>query len=252
MDGEDGEDREVIANNTTILADDLDTVVDGTNAVAVRDEAKAVLVATLRPIAERLAAYDRSAAMMTVNTKTEADAAVALLSQIKEDKECAGKAVETTVTQLHSLHKAWVSFRNRFVVPLDDTANIIKGKIASWQAAEDRKARELQAKLQAEADEKARREREALEKKAATMKTAEKQQEYIERAAAVAPAPVVSVTAEKVDGVRFRENWTFEVVDAAAIPREYLSVDHVAIGRVVRALKSKASIPGVRVYCQRV
>lgn len=49
-------------------------------------------------------------------------------------------------------------------------------------------------------------------------------------------------------GVSFRDNWTFEVVDAELVPREYLMVDEKAIASVVKGLKEKTDIPGVRVF----
>jgi hypothetical protein len=61
----------------------------------------------------------------------------------------------------------------------------------------------------------------------------------------VAPPPV-QVT--KAEGVSFREEWDFEVTNAAVIPREYLSVDEVKIRRVVKAMKGQTNIPGVRAF----
>uniref|UniRef100_A0A6M3J269 Uncharacterized protein n=1 Tax=viral metagenome TaxID=1070528 RepID=A0A6M3J269_9ZZZZ len=45
-----------------------------------------------------------------------------------------------------------------------------------------------------------------------------------------------------------KEDWTFEVVNTNLIPREYLSVNEQAIRQVVKALKDKANIPGIRVW----
>ena len=54
-------------------------------------------------------------------------------------------------------------------------------------------------------------------------------------------------TAPKVKGISTRKKWSFEIVDAAKIPREYLVPNEVAIGGVVRALKGATNIPGIRV-----
>jgi hypothetical protein len=54
--------------------------------------------------------------------------------------------------------------------------------------------------------------------------------------------------APKVEGTMRRDNWCFEVTDARLIPREYLAIDTVKIGQVVRAMKGSTSIPGIRVY----
>ena len=65
--------------------------------------------------------------------------------------------------------------------------------------------------------------------------------------AALAPAPVVP-EAPKTEGLAMRDNWCFEVVDPMAVPRKYLTIDMVTIGKVVRVLKDQASIPGIRAF----
>jgi len=70
--------------------------------------------------------------------------------------------------------------------------------------------------------------------------------------ALVAGKPVdVAAMAEVFDkqdsGVRYRTSWQYEIVDAALVPREYMQVNEVKIGTVVRALKDDCNIPGVRV-----
>ena len=72
----------------------------------------------------------------------------------------------------------------------------------------------------------------------------------------VAPAiaftpPTASNAPPRVEGIASRMDWDYEVVDAALLPREYLVVNDKAIRGVVRALKDKTSIPGVRVFPRR-
>lgn len=49
-------------------------------------------------------------------------------------------------------------------------------------------------------------------------------------------------------GVTFREEWHFEIEDAAVLPREYLQPNEAAIRGVVQALKGETKIAGVRVW----
>ena len=63
----------------------------------------------------------------------------------------------------------------------------------------------------------------------------------------VAPV-VVPKSVPKVSGMSIRDNWKFKITNEKLIPREYLKVDEVKIGQVVRALKSATNIPGVEVY----
>lgn len=144
---------------------------------------------------------------------------------------------------------------------------------AERQAAEA--ARREREKLEREAAaerEKARKAQEAAEAKARALEEAGKaeraeqmRQQAAERAAAaeaeaqakaaaaaaMPTAPVVHVAAPAAKGISTRENWKFEIVDPALVPREYLVVDEKAIGQVVRALQSRTNIPGVRVYAEQ-
>ena len=65
--------------------------------------------------------------------------------------------------------------------------------------------------------------------------------------AAMAPAPVVP-DAPKTSGLSMQDHWCFEVVDPMAVPREFLAIDEVKIGKVVRAIKGQITIPGVRIF----
>ena len=75
-----------------------------------------------------------------------------------------------------------------------------------------------------------------------------------EEAAAIMEAPVqaapvvIPKAVPKVTGMSIRDNWKFRVTNEKLIPREYLKVDEVKIGQVVRALKSSANIPGIETY----
>jgi hypothetical protein len=68
----------------------------------------------------------------------------------------------------------------------------------------------------------------------------------------IAPAPVEPISlvpaTPKVEGLSFSTTWKWEVTDISQVPREYMKLDESAIGGVVRAMKDKTSIPGIRVY----
>lgn len=67
-------------------------------------------------------------------------------------------------------------------------------------------------------------------------------------ASVIAPQATVQSVAPVVKGIATVTTWAFEVVDAALVPDQYKLIDTAAIGKVVRALGSRASIPGVRVF----
>lgn len=64
--------------------------------------------------------------------------------------------------------------------------------------------------------------------------------------ASVGPAPVPRAVAGEVGTASVTRTWTFEIINEAAIPRKYLAVDLVKLGKVVRA--GVRAIPGVRIY----
>jgi len=66
--------------------------------------------------------------------------------------------------------------------------------------------------------------------------------------AAAIPSTVVLPTVPTFAGISTRELWDFEIVDPAQLPREYLMPDEKAIRGVVKAMKGKTAIPGVRVF----
>lgn len=59
--------------------------------------------------------------------------------------------------------------------------------------------------------------------------------------------PTIKVERPKVQGTTTRNRYDFEIVDEKLIPREFLTIDMAAIGKVVRAMKEKTNIPGVKV-----
>lgn len=159
---------------------------------------------------------------------------------------------------------------------LDKAESTAKIKIGQYQARvemerreRERKAMEeaeaLQRKLDAEvaeanrkAAEEARRkaEEEARARKAsaAEIEAAKKKaEEEAAKIAVVAPtvvSPVVQeapkVTRTESGSASQRKVWTFEVIDAAQVPREYLMVDEKRIRDAVRM--GTRDIPGIRIF----
>lgn len=118
----------------------------------------------------------------------------------------------------------------------EDKRRVAEQEAAAQRRADEEKERLHQERLQAEADE---RERTA------------RAENLLERADVVTTAPVAN-TVPKVSGISTRKKWTFEILDITKLPAEYLKPNDTAIGGVVRALKDKTNIPGIRVYTEDV
>lgn len=228
----------------------VEAVVKETNAIVpVADGIRAALVRDLGPVADRLARYE-GAALAPVLNKSDADGAAALCEQIAQDiKSVKGHEILSKITAgLHTLHRRWTGLVNDFVTPMETARRQIKSNILKWETAEREKAEAEQRRLQAIADEQARRERERLEKQAAKMKTEERREALLEQAASVS-APVIQVSAP-VTTIRRQKRWTVKEVDEAAFfaalaqdknLRGYVEIDRNRLAR------GKAANPGMEV-----
>jgi len=237
------------------MIDEVQIVAKETNAVTLSNPVIAALVADLGPVADRIELYRREAGEIVVRNQDEADAAVTVCEAIMADvKAVKAHEVLSRVTDgLHKLHRRWTGLRDAFVKPLDESRMTIRNKVLQWQEVERKKAEELQRKLQAEADEKARRERARLEAEAAKLKTPEKREERLEQAAAVV-APVVHVEQPKVGMRGVARVWKVMAVDQDAFYaalatdkslRGYVEVDQVRMQRA-KAANPAIEIPGVK------
>ena len=198
---------------------EIGKAVEACNAVAVPNPVREALVHDLGPVAARLGEYARMAQVLKVATEYDANTAALVCDKIAADiKTVKDHEVLSRITDgLHRLHRQWTGLRDLFIGPLERDRRTIKQKVIVWQEGERIKAAEAQRKLQAEADAKAAREREALLKKAAALKTPEKAEALREQAAAVI-APTVAVQAPKT-GMRVSKAWKVKNIDADAFYR---------------------------------
>ena len=127
---------------------------------------------------------------------------------------------------------------------------IYKDAMGAFEAKE----RRLLAEQRAEADRKARLEREERERRAAKAVergNTERAAQLLVAAADVQPAKA-DLAPVKAAGMSFGEAFEFEIIDPELIPREFMIVDTAKIGRQVKLDKnvelSMRKIPGIRVW----
>ena len=170
-----------------------------------------------------------------------------ILGQIKALRREIDAGYDSIIEKANAAHKEAIAKKKEADEPLARAEAILKPQMLAFVNEQRRKAGEEERRQREEARKKA--EQEQLE--AAMQAEAEGDKEAAE---AIIQEPVyvppIQVKAEipKVSGFSIREQWTFEIVDEKKIPREYLIVDEVNIGKVVRAMKDKTSIPGIRAY----
>lgn len=136
----------------------------------------------------------------------------------------------------------------------------LDSKMNTWDLAQN--AARIEAEKKRRAEELARLEAEkkkALEavvsgEQEAAEKAAQNVAEIEKNAERLAAAPI-----EPKSGVKggnsmmyFQERWTFEVVNAAEVPREFLIVDEGKLQKYAVAMKETASVAGVRFFTKRV
>lgn len=194
----------------------------------------------------------RQAQEMTVETKEDYEMAGVLLSMIAKRRKANWDRVTVVVDQNHKAWKAACDLRNDAVKNEDASGQILNKKLRDFDTEQERVKREREAaesaRLKKEQDAAAAADAESLQAIGETELA-----EQVIQEAAETPAPVVVLPKEtpKMKEIQARETWQFEVVDEKLVPRELMSPDPKKIGAVVRSQKKLASIPGVRIWCEK-
>jgi hypothetical protein len=195
---------------------------------------------------------------LKVQSRDDYQGAIAELGRIKATR---AKIVEYWAGAKAAAYSAWkqvVAKEKQMTDICDKAERMVKDKALAWKGVADRLAAKEAAKAQAIADEKARRERERLEREAAKLKTPEKVAERLAEAEMV-QAPVVAAAdpTAGVQGAATRKTWKGEVTDLAALLQAavpgsvaagLVMANQKAIDGLARATKGVVSVPGVRFY----
>lgn len=189
---------------------------------------------------------------VTVTDVTTYTAAGNLWKAIKDMMKEVADTFDPLIEAAHVSHKKALEKKAKFYQPLDLASRSIKKLMSDYDSEQERirKAEEerLQKIAQKEAED--RRLQEAIEAEKAGKN--EEAAAIIETPVTVAPVVVAKATPKMEGGPVYRTIWKFRIKNAALIPREYLIVDEVKIGGLVRSMKSAVSIPGIEVYEERV
>ena len=180
------------------------------------DEAQA-LFDVVTPIANRKGLYAQKACIVVNDIETATELSKELTA-ISSDKKALLAAIKAHKDAAKARHNLWTKFEAFFVDDLDASYSAIKRHIMEYNEAQARAAEKERQRLQAIADERARREREALEKKAAAYKTEEKREAALEQASQVI-APVIQFDAPVVS-VRARADIVCAVTDVVAFVKQ--------------------------------
>lgn len=158
---------------------------------------------------------------ITIKNDSELEEANGILRKIATLRKAAKAHFESLKKPFNEAMANLRAKEKEFLQPMEQGEYTIKKLIVQYNAQREKALKEEQAKL------------------AQLSKQLEEQ--------GMSVLPTVTLEKPKLQGTSERTRYSFEIVDVNLIPREYLVVDTAAIGRVVRALKDKTNIPGIKV-----
>jgi len=198
---------------------------------------------------------------LVVNGQASRDMAIGYIREIKQTSKRVTDYFGPLKKSAHETWKAIVAKEKELLEPLDMAERKAKIAVSTYDQEQEAVRLAEQRRLQAEADEKARRERERLEKEAAKLKTEAKREERLEAAAAVvAPTVEVAPAIEKQAGESTRKVWKARLVSIEALTGlpagdvrlSFVEFDQAAANKFATATKGVVKVPGVEFICESV
>lgn len=179
-----------------------------------------------------------------IQTEKDVSMASELLQNLKKLEDEIRSSFDPIVEQAHKAHKEAIAQRDEHLKPVLEAQKKIKDCLSKWKEKEELKrlqeAMRIAEEKRKEEEEKRLQQAELLEKMGET----EKANEILEQPIFCAP----ETEKIKVEGISFAELWTYEIINEAEIPREYLIPDEKKINAVVKAMKNNIEIPGIKIF----
>ena len=194
--------------------------------------------------------WARRAGGMSVDTKEDYKKAAEFLRGLRALRKKIGETFDPIIKKAHEAHKTALDEKKKADGPLRKAEGYLMQMMSNFTVAEEKR-------LEAEA----RARQEAEKKKAEDERLDQAEQLEKEGRGDVAnqllEAPVVVPEVKavqdrpKAEGISHRIVWKFKVEVPSLVPDEYKSIDMTKIGGIVRAMKDKTAIPGVRVFWEK-
>lgn len=186
------------------------------------------------------------------------DRAAALLVDVKSMLGAIDELCDPSIEAAHKAHVAALAVKKRLTAPLLAAEKLAKTRIASYVEAEELRRREEEARL-TEVARKRQEEERLLE--AIDVEQAGDKEGAAEILASPVLVPVVTLPAQKPDGVSISKRWSASVVDLKALaravadgtaPLEAIDANQSFLDRLARTLKTAMNVPGVVVQTETV
>ena len=177
---------------------------------------------------------------------------------IKSLRERIAEVFDPIISKAHAAHKEALKGKADTEAPLVEAEKILTPKMVAYADEQKRKAREEEARLQAEARMREDEERMAAALEAEANGDKEAAQSIIEGPITI---PKIKIDLPKVEGFSTRENWSAEVVDKMAlikavasgqIPMTAIEPCMTFLNSQARSLRGEMRIPGVRAVVEKI
>lgn len=181
-----------------------------------------------------------------------------MLAQIKSALKKWNDSRQDAIDQAHSLHKTLIADRDNIGKPLRDAINVLSPAVSKYEYEAREKARIERERIEREAkkaEEDRRLEMAAELEKSGKMEAAESVLEE----PIIAP-PALVAEAPKVEGLSFQDYYSFEIEDfkklivavaAGEIPVVALLPNDKFLGQQARSMKEHFKYPGVKLVHSR-
>ena len=188
---------------------------------------------------------------LTITRPADFEAAATVLRSIKAMRTAIAETFDEPIAKAFASHRAAVAAKKKHEAPLIEAEALVKSRMSTFQVEEQRKARELQAKLQQEAQ---LQQAVAAEQSGDTVQA----EAILDGTAPIVPV-VIAPNVPKVEGISFRTTWNAEVVDLGLLldaivvgqaPLSLLRIDQTALREYARATKGGVSTPGIRFFTE--
>lgn len=170
-----------------------------------------------------------------------------LLKAVKGLRAQIAETFQPIISKAHQAHKEAIVQLARAERPLIDAEAVLKTRLVEYSRREQEERRKEEARLR-EILRKEEEDRQLAEAVALEAEGRASEAEVVISEPTIPPVVILPKMTPKIAGISERGVWKFRIVNAAAIPREYLIPDEHRIGRFVRALRGEARIPGIEVY----
>jgi len=212
----------------------------------------------LQELEQKALSFPEQARTFRVADQATLNKANDFLLTIKAMQKEINETFDPIIRKAHDAHKEAVAKKKKHEAPLKEAEGIVKALMGDYLAEQRRLQEAAEAEMRRLAREAEQKRIDEENKQRAEAQEAidegdfDKARDILAKevpAAEIIPMPITPPP-PKMEGVSVKKIWKYRIVDKNAIPREYLKIDEVSIGIVVRTLKDQTRIPGIEVYSE--